>query len=104
MMTTVKRAILPVTLTLLLAACGSGQEAGNAVAGNTAEEAGHGEAEGEHKGEAAEGAIVLTPRQIANFDQDDIDQVNDVIEYFPGRIERENWVGQSAELARNKQS
>ena len=64
MMTTVKRATLPVTLVLLLAACGSGQEAGNAVAGNTAEEAGHGEAEGEHTGDATEGAIILTPRQI----------------------------------------
>jgi len=56
MMTTVNRATLPVTIALLLAACGSGQESGNAVAGNTAEEAGHGE---------AEGAIVLTLQQIA---------------------------------------
>ena len=65
MMTLTKRATLPVTLALLLAACGGEPEASNAVAGNTTEEAGHGEAEGEHKGEAAEGAIVLTPRQIA---------------------------------------
>jgi predicted flap endonuclease-1-like 5' DNA nuclease len=43
---------------------------------------------------------IYTFRQIANFNQDDIDQVNDVIEFFPGRIERENWVGQSAELAK----
>ncbi|MFD1034808.1 efflux RND transporter periplasmic adaptor subunit [Sphingomonas hankookensis] len=63
-MTIVKRVTLPVTLALFLAACGNGQEADNAVAGNTAEEAGHGEAEGEHKGEAAKEAIVLTPRQI----------------------------------------
>lgn len=42
---------------------------------------------------------IYTFRQIANFNQDDIDQVNDVIEFFPGRIERENWVGQSAALA-----
>lgn len=45
---------------------------------------------------------IYTFRQIANFTQDDIEQVNDVIEYFPGRIERENWVGQSAQLAKNK--
>ena len=64
MMITVKRATLPVTLALLLTACGGDQEAGNAVADDTAKEAGHGEAEGEHKGEIAEGAIVLTPRQI----------------------------------------
>lgn len=45
---------------------------------------------------------IYTFRQIATFNEDDIDQVNDVIEYFPGRIERENWVGQAAELAQNK--
>jgi predicted flap endonuclease-1-like 5' DNA nuclease len=45
---------------------------------------------------------IYTFRQIANFNKDDIDQVNDVIEFFPGRIERENWVGQSAELVKNK--
>lgn len=45
---------------------------------------------------------VYTFRQIANLNQDDISLVNDVIEFFPGRIERENWVGQSVELARNK--
>ena len=67
MMTTISRATLPVTLALLLAACG-GQEDGNAVAANTAEEPGHSEAEGEHGGEesgAPEGAITLTPQQIA---------------------------------------
>ena len=46
---------------------------------------------------------IYTFRQIAGFTQDDTEQVNDVIEFFPGRIERENWVGQSAELAKNKQ-
>jgi predicted flap endonuclease-1-like 5' DNA nuclease len=45
---------------------------------------------------------IYTFRQIANFNQDDIYLVNDVIEFFPGRIERENWVGQSVELAKNK--
>lgn len=45
---------------------------------------------------------IYTFRQIANFERDDIDRVNDVIEYFPGRIERENWVGQSAQLAQKK--
>ena len=60
MMTVVKRATLPFALAVLLVACGSNQEAGN-----TAAEAAHGEGDGEHKGEAAEGAIVLAPRQIA---------------------------------------
>ena len=46
---------------------------------------------------------IYTFRQIASFTQGDIERVNDVIEFFPGRIEREKWVGQSAELAKNKQ-
>ena len=45
---------------------------------------------------------IYTFRQIANFNQDDTEQVNDVIEFFPGRIKRENWVGQAAELAASK--
>ncbi len=64
MMTTRGRAIVPVILALLLAACGGGQEAGETPS-NTTAEVDHSEAEGEH-GEAggAEGAIALTPRQI----------------------------------------
>jgi len=45
---------------------------------------------------------IYTFGQIANSNRDDVDQINDMIEYFPGRIERENWVGQAAELAKNK--
>ncbi|GAB4043614.1 hypothetical protein [Spirosoma litoris] len=45
---------------------------------------------------------IYTFRQIANFTQEDIDKVNDIIEFFPGRIERDNWVGQAAELAVKK--
>lgn len=47
---------------------------------------------------------IYTFRQIARFSPDDVAQVNDVIEFFPGRIARENWVGQAAELARNNQA
>ncbi|AUD02846.1 hypothetical protein [Spirosoma pollinicola] len=43
---------------------------------------------------------IYTFRQIANFNEEDIDQINDLIEFFPGRIVRDNWVGQAAELAR----
>lgn len=43
---------------------------------------------------------IYTFRQIARFNREDIDTVNDIIEFFPGRIERDNWVGQSAELAK----
>lgn len=38
---------------------------------------------------------IYTFRQIANFEKEDIDKVNDIIEFFPGRIERDNWVDQS---------
>lgn len=65
MMTFTKRATVSVTFALLLAACGGGQEASNAVAGNEVEEPGHSNAEGA-QGEASgpEGAITLTPQQI----------------------------------------
>lgn len=45
---------------------------------------------------------IYTFRQIASFNQDDIEQVNDIIEFFPGRIERDNWVGQAREFANRK--
>ena len=38
---------------------------------------------------------IYTFRQISNFTKEDIDKVNEIIEFFPGRIERDNWVGQS---------
>lgn len=46
---------------------------------------------------------IYTFRQIANFNQDDIEKINDIIEFFPGRIERDRWVSQAAELAKKKQ-
>ncbi|GAB4036143.1 hypothetical protein [Spirosoma gilvum] len=45
---------------------------------------------------------IYTFRQIANFNKEDIDKVNDIIEFFPGRIERDDWVGQAAQLAKKK--
>ncbi len=38
---------------------------------------------------------IYTFRQLANFVKEDIDKVNEIIEFFPGRIERDDWVGQS---------
>ena len=38
---------------------------------------------------------IYTFRQVSNFAKEDIDKVNEIIEFFPGRIERDNWVGQS---------
>lgn len=38
---------------------------------------------------------IYTFRQVANFTSEDMDTVNRIIEFFPGRIERDDWVGQS---------
>lgn len=40
--------------------------------------------------------------QIANFSDADVAWVNEAIEAFPGRIERDNWVGQAQDLYRAK--
>lgn len=45
---------------------------------------------------------IYTFRQIANFTKQDIDTINEIIEFFPGRIERDNWVGQAADLGKRK--
>ena len=44
---------------------------------------------------------IYTFRQIASFTKEDVEKVNDIIEFFPGRIERDNWVGQAEELAKH---
>jgi predicted flap endonuclease-1-like 5' DNA nuclease len=41
-------------------------------------------------------------RQVANFSAEDVAWVNEAIEAFPGRIERDNWVGQAQDLYREK--
>jgi predicted flap endonuclease-1-like 5' DNA nuclease len=43
---------------------------------------------------------IFTFRQIGNFTDKDIENVTEVIEFFPGRIQRDKWVGQAKELAR----
>lgn len=43
---------------------------------------------------------IYTFRQISNFTKEDIDNVTDAIEYFPGRIERDEWIHQAKELLR----
>ncbi|GAB4043612.1 hypothetical protein [Spirosoma litoris] len=45
---------------------------------------------------------IYTFRQVANFTKEDIDKVNEIIEFFPGRIERDNWVEQSKEFYTRK--
>lgn len=39
--------------------------------------------------------------QIANLNDEDKDLVNEAIEFFPGRVKRDDWVGQAIELAKS---
>ena len=41
--------------------------------------------------------------QISRMDSDLVDKVNEAIEFFPGRIERDRWVDQAKVLAANQQ-
>jgi predicted flap endonuclease-1-like 5' DNA nuclease len=43
---------------------------------------------------------IYTFRQISNFTEEDVQLVTEVIEYFPGRIERDEWILQAQELVR----
>lgn len=46
---------------------------------------------------------IYTFRQIAAFTPEDEDKVNEVIEFFPGRIRRDNWSGQAEILHKEKE-
>jgi predicted flap endonuclease-1-like 5' DNA nuclease len=43
---------------------------------------------------------IYTFRQISNFTKEDVHTVTEAIEYFPGRIERDEWILQARELVR----
>jgi len=43
---------------------------------------------------------IYTFRQISNFNDEDVHAVTEAIEYFPGRIERDEWILQAQELVR----
>ncbi len=45
---------------------------------------------------------IYTFRQISQFTAQDIMTINDAIEYFSGRIERDDWVAQARELVHSK--
>lgn len=45
---------------------------------------------------------IYTYEQISQLDDHLVDKVNVAIEFFPGRIARDNWVGQALELHRQK--
>lgn len=40
--------------------------------------------------------------QISRFTKEDIETITQLIEYFPGRIQRDNWVGQAKALESKK--
>lgn len=42
-----------------------------------------------------------TFRQLAVLSDEDVELINELIEYFPGRVQRENWVGQAQSLLSN---
>jgi len=42
---------------------------------------------------------IYTFKQISQFDAELIQQVTDAIEFFPGRIKRDDWVGQAKKLS-----
>ena len=46
---------------------------------------------------------IYTFSQISNFTPQDIDTINDAIEYFSGRIDRDEWVAQAKELVRSEE-
>lgn len=41
---------------------------------------------------------IYTFKQISNFNVNDIIKITDLIKFFPGRIERDDWVGQAFKL------
>lgn len=45
---------------------------------------------------------IFTFRQVSNFTKEDISKVNEIIEFFPGRIDRDNWVGQAKSFFESK--
>jgi len=40
-------------------------------------------------------------KQVSNFNNNDIDKITELIKFFPGRIERDDWVGQAKKLLNN---
>ena len=44
---------------------------------------------------------IYTYQQVSKMNKDDIDLVTELIEFFPGRIERDNWIGQAKNFMNN---
>ncbi|WP_229320798.1 hypothetical protein [Larkinella knui] len=45
---------------------------------------------------------IYTFRQLANCTTEDAEQIANIIEFFPDRIEREDWIGQAKKLYHQK--
>lgn len=45
---------------------------------------------------------IYSYNQISRFTKEDVETITHLIEYFPGRIERDNWVGQAKSLEKKK--
>lgn len=45
---------------------------------------------------------IYTFEQVSKFDADLVDTVTDAIQFFPGRIQRDDWVGQAGKLFKEK--
>ena len=45
---------------------------------------------------------IYTIKQIANFNEEDVEIVTEAIEFFSGRIERDEWVSQAKELVKSE--
>lgn len=50
------------------------------------------------------GLGIFTFEQVAAFDTEMVEEVNDAIEFFPGRVQRDDWVGQAKKLYQTKMS
>jgi len=44
---------------------------------------------------------IFTFKQISNFNSKDIEKITELIKFFPGRIERDDWVGQAFKKLHN---
>jgi len=53
--------------------------------------------------EKLNGIGIFTFKQISNFNGKDIRKLTDLIKFFPGRIERDDWVGQAYNLLNDKE-
>ena len=47
---------------------------------------------------------IFTYQQISNLNNNDIAKITELLKFFPGRIERDDWIGQAFQLLNNHQN